>query len=383
MLGLIKKKFDIIIIGAGLSGLTLANEISKKSKKSILIIEKKKGFSYDKNWCFWNTPENIFTERYDTAWDSIRIKIDKNEIIHKEKNINYLHLKSSTFYKYMTERLAKNKKVQILNGKEINKIEKNKKKNEVTIGKYKYECELLFDSRSSLLKEKKGLYQHFVGYEVVFNKDVLNKKQVTFMDFQSFVNGINFMYILPFTSKKALFESTYFSQKTYSRSQYKNNIIKYLKKNFPNVRYKINFKEQGILPMFHQNVKQQFNYFPIGIPGNWIKSSTGYSFQNCFFYSEVITKKILKNKKLKIKKKIFINFLDEVFCSLIIKNPKALKTFFLYFFKKNNLVLIVRFLNGNINFLQLLRVIIILPKKEIFISAFEVLKKKVLSNESH
>ena len=46
-------------------------------------------------------------------------------------------------------------------------------------------------------------------------------------------------------------------------------------------------------------------------------------------------------------------------------------------------MLIVRFLNGNINFLQLLRVIIILPKKEIFISAFEVLKKKVLSNESH
>ena len=45
MLNLIKKKFDIIIIGAGLSGLILANEISKKSKKSILIIEKKK-----KNW---------------------------------------------------------------------------------------------------------------------------------------------------------------------------------------------------------------------------------------------------------------------------------------------------------------------------------------------
>ena len=42
MLNLIKKKFDIIIIGAGLSGLILANEISRKSKKSILIIEKKK-----------------------------------------------------------------------------------------------------------------------------------------------------------------------------------------------------------------------------------------------------------------------------------------------------------------------------------------------------
>ena len=283
----------------------------------------------------------------------------------------------------MTDKLSKSKKVKILNGREINKIKIKINRNEIIIGKYKYECELLFDSRTSLIKQKNGLFQHFAGYEVVFHKNVLNKKQVTFMDFQSFVNGINFMYILPFTSKKALFESTYFSKRIYSRSQYKNNIIKYLNKNFPNEKYTISFKEQGILPMFHQNVEQQFNYFPIGIPGNWMKSSTGYSFQNCFIYSDEITQKILNNKKIKIKKKKFINFLDEVFCSLIMKNPKALKKFFLYFFKKNNLLLIVRFLNGNINFLQLLRVIIILPKKEIIISAFEVLKKKVTSNESY
>ena len=109
MLNLIKKKFDIIIIGAGLSGLILANEISKKSKKSILIIEKKKKIGYEKNWCFWNKPQNIFTNKYDTSWESIKVKIDKEEIIYKENNIKYLHLKSSTFYKYMTERLEKKK----------------------------------------------------------------------------------------------------------------------------------------------------------------------------------------------------------------------------------------------------------------------------------
>ena len=45
MLNLTKKRFDIIIIGAGLSGLILANEISEKSKKSILIVEKKKNLA--------------------------------------------------------------------------------------------------------------------------------------------------------------------------------------------------------------------------------------------------------------------------------------------------------------------------------------------------
>ena len=44
MLNLIKKRFDVIIIGAGLSGLILANKISEKSEKNVLIIEKKKKF---------------------------------------------------------------------------------------------------------------------------------------------------------------------------------------------------------------------------------------------------------------------------------------------------------------------------------------------------
>ena len=47
-------KVDIIIIGAGLSGLTLALEILKKTDKTLIILDKKKKHTKDKNWCFWN-----------------------------------------------------------------------------------------------------------------------------------------------------------------------------------------------------------------------------------------------------------------------------------------------------------------------------------------
>ena len=40
-----KKEYDIIIIGAGLSGLTLAVELIKRTKKNVLILEKKKKIS--------------------------------------------------------------------------------------------------------------------------------------------------------------------------------------------------------------------------------------------------------------------------------------------------------------------------------------------------
>lgn len=102
-----KKEFDIIIIGAGLSGLTLAKEISEKTDKNILLIEKKKKLLYDKNWCFWNTPINPFTKLCDTSWNNISIKIFESERLFSSKQIKYLHIKSSSFYNYMINFLKK------------------------------------------------------------------------------------------------------------------------------------------------------------------------------------------------------------------------------------------------------------------------------------
>ena len=49
-----KVDFDIIIIGAGLSGLSLAIEIITRTKFTVLLLEKKRKLQKDKNWCFWN-----------------------------------------------------------------------------------------------------------------------------------------------------------------------------------------------------------------------------------------------------------------------------------------------------------------------------------------
>ena len=46
------ENFEIIIIGAGLSGLTLAKEICNKSSNNILILEKKKSLNMTKTGVF-------------------------------------------------------------------------------------------------------------------------------------------------------------------------------------------------------------------------------------------------------------------------------------------------------------------------------------------
>ena len=103
------ENFEVIIIGAGLSGLTLAKEICDRTNYKILILEKKKKFKFDKNWCFWNRPENPFTNNFDHAWEKISVNIDGKEKILHDKNIKYLHLKSSSFYQKLINDLKKKK----------------------------------------------------------------------------------------------------------------------------------------------------------------------------------------------------------------------------------------------------------------------------------
>ena len=71
----------------------LAYEIVSNTDKSVLILEKKK-FSYDKNLCFWNKPENLVTKIADNYWKKIVIKVNKEKKLHESEGIKYLRLNS-------------------------------------------------------------------------------------------------------------------------------------------------------------------------------------------------------------------------------------------------------------------------------------------------
>ena len=373
-----KEKYDIVIIGAGLSGLTLALELSKNNFKNVLILEKKKFFFYDKNWCFWNHPPNKFTSEYDNAWENIAINIDGQEIVHRNNNIKYLHIKSSTFYRKLSKEL-KFKKIKIKMNQNIKEVINNKNDYTIISNKKRYKTGLIFDSRPDFYNENSGyLYQHFYGVEVNFKDALLDQKKAILMDFQNFKNGINFFYILPFSKKKALFETTYFSSKVLKEKEYKSDIKKYLKANYPDKKFSYKFVEKGVIPMFLSEKKESSSLIKIGTPGNWVKMSTGYSFQNSFVNSKYIVDKLIKKKELKIKKKIINSFLDKTFCFYIKNYSEDSRQFFKCFFYKNDIKNIVAFLVGQASFMQVIRIILTLPKVRLIISAFNILKESFI-----
>ena len=108
-----KVDFDIIIIGAGLSGLSLAIEIITRTKFTVLLLEKKRKLQKDKNWCFWNYPKNIFTTKYNNSWENIKIFANREEILKSDEFFKYLRLSSDKFYDLSFKLLKNNKNCKI------------------------------------------------------------------------------------------------------------------------------------------------------------------------------------------------------------------------------------------------------------------------------
>jgi len=75
-----KRKFDIGIVGAGLSGLTLANSILSKKIKNFILFEKELSVRNDKTYSFWTGPglldiKKTFNVKPKKEWSYIEIKV--------------------------------------------------------------------------------------------------------------------------------------------------------------------------------------------------------------------------------------------------------------------------------------------------------------------
>ena len=355
-------KFDIIIIGFGLSGITLLLEFLKRTNKKVLILEKKKKLERDKTWCFWNKPTNIFTKKNRKSWKKIIVMFENKKIIKYDESISYNQIFSDDLYDYGKKKLNQTKNSKLLLGQNIKKIEENKdgicieSNNKLYIAKY------VFDSRPSKLISGR-LVQHFCGIEVEASKNIFKTNEVILMNFQKHTNKVQFFYILPFTKKKALVESTYLSNFILKKNKYLSDIKKFLKETYPNINFKNKYKEIGVIPMHRLKKQNSYkNLFKVGTANNWVRMSSGYAFQNSFKNSKEIVDRLINNHKITIKEKKITIFLDKVFCIFLQNHPNEAKKAFLIFFERLKLHTIVKFMNDDYNIGDLLKILFVLPK---------------------
>lgn len=372
--------YDYIIIGAGASGLLLADALGKDisfSGKSILLLEKNFDLQNDRTWCFWEIGQGEFDAILHKTWDHILVADDQYSKRMPIAPFRYKMLRAEDFYTAYHDKIKTYSNITFLEGtvKEIqdkgNEILVNTETNTI---KGKMVFNSIFDYKP-LLRQKKYpvLQQHFIGWFVKTAKPVFDTNQATFMDFSIPQKGnTRFMYVLPFTETEALIEYTLFSENVLPELEYEEAIKTYLKDNLHCQDYHILQKEKGNIPMtsYDFNDHNSKNLMHIGVAGGWAKPSSGYTFMRTHQKTMALIPFLKQERPLNIFfKKDRFWFYDLLLLDILFRDNSKGRLIFGQLFKKRSPQRIFKFLDEKTTIWEDLMIIAACPKKE-FILAF-------------
>ena len=383
-----KKKYDLIFCGGGLSTLIFLNKIISDNyfnNKSILVIEKDLNTIPKKTWSFWDKKDSYWNDFTVKSWDNIFFK-GKNEIIEKNlTSMNYKMIKSESFYNHIYDKVKRQPNIKLKKGivldiEDLNDSVIVKSKTQTFIAD-KVLNSIPDESYKNNLKFP-VLLQHFVGWTIKTNKPAFDDDTATLMDFSiDQKNETRFFYVLPTSKNEALVEFTLFSKHLLSNSEYEIEIKKYLKSLEIN-DYKINLKENGVIPMtcFPFDNANTKNIINIGTAGGWTKPSTGYTFRFIDKYSNSIISLIKSDKSFdnfKVKSRFWLY--DLIFIDVLYNMNHLGSVIFENLFRKNKFKTIFRFLDNESSFREELGIIHSMPKW-IFIKSFFKNLPKIISS---
>ncbi len=283
------KHYDYIILGAGLSGYTVALRMSRDvffKGKNIGIIDGNFNKANDRTWCFWETSPDIYEDIVSYRWPEILVKGNGIKAPIKIAPYRYKKVEGSDFYAFAKEELSQHSNITFI---EANVVDYKERGEQVVIqtseGDYTAKTVLNSIYKPEILKEqnqKVVLQQHFIGWFVSTKEAVFNPDIATYMDFSIPQKGnCRFMYVLPTSKNEALLEYTLFSKELLPQAEYEEAIKDYLN-NLGVSEYEITARERGSIPMTTYDFTQHNseNVIHIGTAGGWTKASTGYTFKH-------------------------------------------------------------------------------------------------------
>lgn len=372
-----QKNFDIIIAGAGASGLSLIwrlleSDTLKESK--ILLIDQSFEGGQSKTWCFWEDLELPGSNLIHHSWDHLLVNFETNTYSEQIQNYRYRCLRSDDFHNHVFTMLRARQNVTILEA-QVHDFKSTGEHAEIHTSEGIFSAHTIFQS---VLKPPGfhdltvdiSLKQHFLGLEIeTDHNEVFNPNIAIFMDFDvSQKDGITFMYLLPFSKKKALVEYTIFSKQILPKDDYKSEIFNYLKSNYglEKNEYLVVREEFGAIPMEDRKYPSRYckNVWNIGTVMGLPKPSTGYAYSRIQHHSKKIVQALEEGENLKSIDPVSsyrFRVYDLMMLFLMNSEQKNAIRAFENLFNKNSFDLVLKFLAEDTHFLQELSIFSKMP----------------------
>ena len=282
------KHYDLAVIGGGLAGLSCLYHLTLAGKlagRRVLLVEPDAKSENDRTWCFWEREAGPFDDIVYHRWDRVSLHNAVHELTCDLTPYTYKLIRAADFYRKVQDTLAGVTGLEMRRARAEN-LESTEDGVRFTVDGEVITADRAVSSLPHPLDPRAVtvpyLDQHFRGWYVETEDDVFTVGKATFMDFRIPQAGeTRFLYVLPFSSRRALVEVAIFSNEHLTTEAYDAILADYLRKHWTIGAYRIEHTEAGNIPMTtYAFPRRKGNVLHVGLGGGDARPSTGYTFYN-------------------------------------------------------------------------------------------------------
>ncbi|MFE9242946.1 lycopene cyclase family protein [Nocardiopsis sp. NPDC006938] len=285
--------YDVVIIGAGAAGLTLAHRIGQSNDRRgaalrTAVLEPPPGpwTPPPRTWCFWEAGPGPWDPLLTASWRDLSV-VGPDGARHRSPARPYVYkmLRSTDVDAHVRASAGPGVEFRPLyarttrDGPEhatVQAVGPDGERSELT-------ARWVFDTRPPRPPHggRTRLLQHFRGWFVRLPEDALDPGSAVLMDLRppQPPGGVAFGYVLPLSRREALVEYTEFGRTALTTAEYERALADYCERCGLHGA-EVTASEQGAIPMTDESLPTRAGrrLFRIGAAGGATRPSTGYTF---------------------------------------------------------------------------------------------------------
>jgi lycopene beta-cyclase len=373
---------DILIVGAGVAGLSLAYHLVERGLggRRLVLVDPRRSYENDRTFCFWNVVEHPFETLASHQWPLWRVRGTAGWVVRSAPGLSYQHLPADAFYRRVLDRLRATPGVELRLGVRAGAVGEKAGVASIECDTETLRAGVVFDSRPPPRRAptpgEVTLLQHFEGWHLRAEAGAAFEPGVaTLMDFAvPQEHGIHFLYVLPYSRTEALVEATWFSERVVSDETYKRYLERYIRGELGIERWSVVRRERGVIPMSTEPTPIRIGerIYRIGLAGGMAKPSTGYAFQAIQRFSADMAERLADSERPEPPPPRDIRALamDRVFLSYLARHPDRAAATFETLFSRLDPALLVRFLSDRASVADALTVMRTMPVGPLTLETF-------------
>ncbi|MDG1904710.1 MAG: lycopene cyclase family protein [Arenicella sp.] len=389
---------DLIVIGAGCAGLSLAGELCKyeqngEAPPKTLLIEPRSSYTTDRSWCYWEPTTLASPNDVDASWPSWSFSDSKQTFVHTlAQKWHYQYLNSGRFYRQRLAAINESHRVSVNLGESVQDVSQHNNGFRVRTNKAEYHCLKIVDTRPPTRKrlEQSLMLQIFYGIEIEIpgSHSIDLRLAKVMSDMRSDKLGFKFNYVLPLSPRSLLVEITRFTDRLIEPDDLRHETYQLACDIVGSTQLSIIREERGIvpmgLPMRHATLSPNpniSNRVLVGLGGGAARPATGYAFQRLQRWAHDCAQRLMEAGTLVTMQpdSRLVQWMDRVFLLTLKNNPQLGPKLFIALARRVRPVRLVRFLTDQATVFDLIAIIAALPVTPLLLTAFRDTKNQLVS----